>query len=98
MAAALDMPTRKAIAQAVSRATMEAMEVYREEWLTPSDLCMRLPCLTPDWLKHHGDRLPRERFEVVDEHCQLVSATRWMYPLHRIERMIFQRKHKLIKA
>lgn len=96
--AALDITTRKAITQAVAKATQEAMEIYKEEWLSGADLCKRLPCLTADWLKRHGSKLPRERFEVVDEWGNLVSATRWMYPLHRIERGIAERKHKNIRA
>jgi hypothetical protein len=37
------------------------------------------------WLKAYGERLPRQRAEVMDDG---VKVSRWAYPQHRIARMI----------
>ncbi len=89
----LDKLTRLEIADAVSKAIKESMEVYREQWVTEAQLCEDLPMFSHGWLRLHGDRLPRERLEVYDEPSgKVLKGNRWMYPLHRIRRMIAMRE------
>ena len=83
----LDKQTRMAVAAAVRTATMEANEVYNEEWLTGKQLCEQVGFFTKEWLKRYGMTLPREVVKVRDENG-VVHRTGWGYPKKRILRMI----------
>lgn len=91
-----DKLTREAIAQAVSKAINERMEVYTERWLTADEVCQTFGMLSPDWLKRYGHKLPRERMEVTDSKTGKVTASRWAYPLHRLERFFAEHENKRI--
>jgi hypothetical protein len=85
----LDKETREAIAKAVQRAQMEAVEIYDEKWVTGAELCKAMAMFSKDWLENFGWKLPRERIEVTcDDGSRRV--TRWGYPLHQIQRMIHE--------
>lgn len=83
----LDKLTRDAIAASVARATTEANEVYQEQWLTGEQLCEEIPLFTRQWLKLHGQRIPRECICVVDENG-VQHRSRWCYPKKKLLRMI----------
>lgn len=89
----LDKLTRLEIAEAVGKAVREALEVYKEEWVTDVGLCEDMPMFSMGWLRAHGDKLPRERLELTDEVTGRKSrGIRWMYPLHKIRRMVATRE------
>lgn len=94
----LDALTREAIQDAIQDAMAEAREQYDEVWLTADDLCSRLPMFTRDWLKRYGAKVPRERITYTDDATQTVRHSRWMYPLHRIERAIRERRFADLKV
>lgn len=89
----LDKNTREAIANAVSNNIQSAMEVYKEEWLTSTELCKHFGMFTKDWLKEYGHTIPRERLEVHDASGQLIRTSHWAYPLHRIQRWLNERNN-----
>lgn len=76
---------REQIVAEVRRATIEAMEIANERWMTADELCKQFGMFSPSWLKTYGERLPRQRAEVMDDGKKV---TRWAYPQHRIARMI----------
>ena len=92
----LDKDTRNAIALAVEKGITRRMEMYEEVWLTGEQLCERFGMISKGWLEKYGSKLPRERMEVMDETGRVV-ASRWGYPLHRINRWIHEeRGHQAI--
>lgn len=75
----MDRVLRAEIVAEVKRATAEALEVYNERYLTADQLCDQFAMITKDWLKNHGERLPR---------THLPGSNRWAYPQHKIARMV----------
>ncbi len=63
----------------------EILEVENEKWISGENLCEQFQMFSKGWLKAYGDRLPRQRAEVMDDG---VKVSRWAYPQHRIARMI----------
>ena len=88
----LDRQTRAMIADTIAKAVRQQMESYEERWVLAQELCELLPALSPDFLRRHGDSFPRKRFVVENDHGTYRS--RFMYPLHRIERMISEQHHE----
>ena len=64
----------------------EALELNKEEWVTSKVLSERMPMLSADFIKKYGKVLPRER--VVYEEDGQIKATRFMYPLNKIGRLV----------
>ena len=81
----MDRLLRNEIVEEVRRSMTEILEVANERWLTGDELCEQFGMFSKGWLKAYGDRLPRQRAEVMDEG---VKTSRWAYPQHRIARMI----------
>ena len=76
---------------ATVKATMrEVLEGADEVWLTADQLMERFQMFSPEWMRHNAKLLPRERAEVVSGGKP--SATRWAYPMHKINRMIRERE------
>ena len=73
------------IIQVVVKAVTEAMMRICEKYITADELCEQFQMFSKGWLKAYGDRLPRQRAEVMDEG---VKVSRWAYPQHKIARMI----------
>ena len=82
----MDRLLKAEIIATVQRATMEANEVYNERHLNDSELCQYVSIFTKRWLKDNGHMLPRTRAEWKDEKGD--HHTGWLYPLHKIQRMI----------
>lgn len=77
---------------ATVRATMkEVLEGADEVWLTSKQVSERFPMLNKEWMRHYAKLLPRERAEVTLEDGS-VETTHWAYPMHKIQRMIIERK------
>ena len=83
----LDKQTRMAVAAAVRTATMEANEVYNEEWLTGKQLCEQVPLFNQEWLRHNWRLLPCERVAWMDSDGAEHECTR-CFPKKKILRMI----------
>ena len=83
----MDKALRIEIAEAVQKATSEALEAYNERYVSGDELCNRICMFTPDWLKRYGERLPRTRIYVNDDDGKQ-RKTSWGYPLHHILRLI----------
>lgn len=69
----------------VTAAVAEALEVANEKWVSKDELCERIACFTPDWMKQHAQELPRTR---------AAYSNRWCYPLHKINRLLSEGKIK----
>jgi hypothetical protein len=82
----MDRQLRAEIVNTVNRAVMEANEMYQERWLTDEMLCEHVGVFTKRWLKDNGQMLPRTRAEWSDDKGE--HRTAWLYPLHKIQRMI----------
>ena len=81
----MDARLRAEIVTEVRKSMAEILEVANERWLTGDELCQQFQMFSPGWLKAYGERLPRQRAEVMDDG---VKVSRWAYPQHRIARMI----------
>lgn len=92
-----DKETRQAIAKAIENGISAKMEVYEEEWVTDAKLCELLPAFTLNFLKRYGDKIPRERLSVVTWNGTYIPSKRWMYPLHKIKRMVSEGQFREIK-
>jgi hypothetical protein len=82
----MDRLLRAEIVATVQRAQEEANELYQERWLTDDQLCGHVSVFTKRWLKGHGHLLPRTRAEWIDDKGN--HRTPWVYPLHKIQRMM----------
>lgn len=74
----MDKLMRAQIVAEVRKATMEAMEVVNERYLTPDELCKQFG-FAPSWLKTHGRKVPR---------VAVPDTNRFVYPQHKIARMM----------
>lgn len=83
----MDRQLRAEIVNTVNKTIREMMEQYNEKWLTGDQLCEQFGCFTKGWLKNYGYTLPRTQGVVTDENGEQ-HRTSWIYPLHRINRMI----------
>ena len=81
----MDRLLRAEIVAEVRKSMTEILEVANERWLTGDELCEQFQMFSKGWLKAYGDRLPRQRAEVMDDG---VKVSRWAYPQHKIARMI----------
>lgn len=93
----LDKETRLAVAAAVKKATMEANEVYTEDWLTSKQLCEQIPLFTKEWLRHNWRLLPSEHVSWIDADGEEHECTR-CFPKKKILRMISEGAFRALKA
>lgn len=88
----MDALTRRMLAaevsQVVQKAVGDAMETYKERWLTKDELVKQFQMFTPDFLRRYGKFLPRERVGAMDKEKGTEVTTRWAYPQHKIARML----------
>ena len=71
----------------VRRAIEEEREMYDEVWLTEKELLAQFGMFTHDWLKKYGQCLQPARAIVVDKQG-VERRSGWVYPKHKIQRMI----------
>ena len=85
----MDKLLRIEIVAEVRKAMEDVNEMYQEEWLTKEQLCEQFPMFTPSWIKTFGEKsgMPRERVTVAMEDGSGVRS-RFMYPKHKINRLI----------
>jgi len=58
----------------------------QETWVTAQELSERIPIFTANFLKRHGECLPREKMEYMED--GKICESRYMYPLLAIESMV----------
>ena len=83
----MDSLLRKEITSQVSQVVADAMEVYGERWVSGDTLQQHCEIFTRSWLKAYGKCLPRTQAAVQLEDGS-VTRTKWIYPLHKIQKMI----------
>ena len=97
----MDRELRKQIVEEVKRITemvqREHWECYHEEWVSAKVLGERIGCFQAGWLKVYGRTLPRTQAVVVDENM-VEHRTGWIYPLHKIQRMVMDGEIKNLKV
>lgn len=91
----LDTTTRRLIAKAIEQGISAKMETYNEKWITEVELCKELPSFTLSWLKEYGQKVPRERVNVC-RNGVMIPTKKWMYPLHKIKRMLAEGNFRAI--
>ena len=82
----LDVATRRAIVEAVNEAIAQRMEEEQEVWLTAKQLHEHFAPLTANWLTRFGHCLPRSY--VKGTRGTEVRHGHWLYPKHKISRML----------
>ena len=88
----MDRMLRAEIIATVRETMREVLEGADEVYVTPEQLAERISFLPLEWIRRNGELLPRE--------CAVVNvdgkevATRYGYPLHKIQRLIREGKLK----
>lgn len=83
----MDRLLRKEICQEVKNSLQVAMETYQERWVTADTLQKHIEIFTKPWLKAYGKYLPRTHATVTLPDGT-IKRTKWIYPLHRLTRMV----------
>lgn len=71
------------VEKVVTKVTMR----QREEWVTAKELSERIPIFSQDFIKKHGECLPRERMEYYGDDGRVMES-RWMYPVNALNVMV----------
>jgi hypothetical protein len=93
----MDRLLRAVIVAELRRAMEESEEMYGEQLVSGKELCKQVQCITASFLDEFGNTLPRERARVWKDGIA-VRTTNWVYPLHRIKRMIARSELKELRA
>ena len=83
----MDRQLRNEIVSNVRKIVADAMEMYKERWVSGETLQQHCEIFTRSWLKAYGSSLPRTQAAVQVKDGS-VKRTKWIYPLHRIIRMV----------
>ena len=70
----------------IEKVVLRVMQTQQEEWVSAQELSERIPIFTANFLKKHGECLPREKMEYIED--GKVIESRYMYPLHALNTMI----------
>lgn len=93
----MDRMLRAEIVATVRQTLADVMEGADEVWLTPEEMCKQFGMFSPEWLRRHGELLPREKVGIVLEDGTVKESRSWAYPKHRINRMIMEGKLREIR-
>lgn len=83
----------RTIEKTLGRILQEKLEGADEVWLRPKQLLEQFGMFSKDWLERNGELLPREYASVIYPDGKEVS-TRFVYPKHKMNRMIQEGKLK----
>ena len=83
----MDKMLRAEIVAMVRQTLTEVLECADEVWLSPEDMCKQFSMFTPEWLRRHGELLPREKVGNVMEDGTVKESRSWAYPKHKINRL-----------
>ena len=84
----MDRILRAEIIATVRQTVAEVMEGADEVWLSPEEFCKTFGMFSPEWLRRHGELLPREKVRIVLEDGTVKESRSWAYPKHKINRLI----------
>lgn len=70
----------------IEKAVQKVMQAQNEQWVSAQELSERIPIFSANFLKRHGECLPREKMEYMED--GKVVETRYMYPLHALNLMV----------
>lgn len=88
---------RAEIIATVRQTVAEVMEGADEIWLSPDEFCKTFGMFSPEWLRRHGELLPREKVGIVMEDGTVKESRSWAYPKHKINRLIREGKLREIR-
>ena len=83
----MDKILKKELVIEMRNVMMAVMQQNHEQWVTGKQLAAQIGCFNETWLKNYGQSLPRTRAIVTDKQG-IQHEGSWIYPLHRIQRMI----------
>ena len=84
----MDRMLRAEIVASVRQTVAEVLEGADEVWLSPDEFCKTFGMFSPEWLRRHGELLPREKVGIVMEDGTVKESRSWAYPKHKINRLI----------
>ena len=93
----MDRMLRAEIVATVRQTVAEVLEGADEVWLSPDEFCKTFGMFSPEWLRRHGELLPREKVRIVMEDGTVKESRSWAYPKHRINRLIREGKLREIR-
>ena len=93
----MDRMLRAEIIATVRQTVAEVMEGADEVWLSPDEFCKTFGMFSPEWLRRHGELLPREKVRIVLEDGTVKESRSWAYPKHKINRLIREGRLREIK-
>lgn len=83
----MDKQTKKELIFEIREAFAEIFEPANEKWVKQETLIENFQCFSKEWIKQYGSSLPRTRASVTDKNGE-THRTSWVYPVHKINRMI----------
>ena len=93
----MDRILRAEIVAEVKQTVAEVMEGADEVWLSPDEFCKTFGMFSPEWLRRHGELLPREKVRIVLADGTVKESRSWAYPKHKINRLIREGKLREIR-
>jgi predicted transcriptional regulator len=93
----MDRMLRAEIVATVRQTVAEVLEGADEVWLSPDEFCKTFGMFSPEWLRRHGELLPREKVRIVMEDGTVKESRSWAYPKHKINRLIREGKLREIR-
>lgn len=94
----MDRMLRAEIIATVRQTVADVMEGADEVWLSPEDMCKQFSMFTPEWLRRHGELLPREKVRIVLVGRFVKESRSWSYPKHKINRLIREGRMREIRT
>jgi len=71
----------------IEKNVQRIMTSKNEQWVSAKELSERIPIFSQDFIKRHGECLPREKMEYYNEDGT-VAESRYMYPINAINLMV----------
>lgn len=93
----MDRMLRAEIVGACKEVMREHYEMYNEVCVSGKELGKHISIFSEAWLKKYGHLLPRTNVVVTDPDGTEHHSS-WSYPLHKIQRMMFNDELKILKA
>lgn len=94
----MDRMLRAEIVATVRQTMTEVLEGADEVWLSPEEFVKTFGMFSMEWLRRHGEMLPREKAWVTMPDGTVKETKSWAYPKHRINRMIREGKLRGLRS
>ena len=85
------------IEKVMEKVLREYFEMCNEKWVKGKELGENIRTFSTGWLKLYGSSLPRTQPIVVDKN-NVEHECDWVYPLHRIQRMMMNGEIKELRV